>query len=124
MVLSSYNAQCTLVRHCIREHVVHRIGGDNDVINRIYQNVCTVASAQGLECWLTIYKPGRGPLDDRRVGSAALIDSIRDLYVLSTRAKQHLVIVAHWDYMGRHCRSWAGALRMINALQARQQNNQ
>ena len=123
MVLSSYNAQCALVRQCTREHVVHQIRGDNDNANLIDQNVCTVASAQGLECWLTIYTAGRGPLNDRRVGSAALIDSIRDLYVLSTRAKQHLVIVAHWDYMGRHCRCWAGAFRMINALQARQQTN-
>ena len=84
-----------------------------DAKARVQRCVSTVATAQGLENWLIIYTAGRGPRDERPVGQNSILDNIRDLYVLASRAKQHLVIVAGYDYMMEHCRSWRPAASLF-----------
>ena len=106
-VLSPYPAQCNLVRRMMQIRYLN----DNDTTREGYRmaldSISTVSSCQGMEHDLVIFTAGRGPLDTRQVGRDSLLDSLRDLYVLITRARCNLVIIASQQYMQDNCQSWA-----------------
>jgi len=65
-----------------------------------------VSSCQALEEDLIIFSPGRGPMESRPLGQHSLIDSLRDLYVMATRARCNLIIVGSMEYMYENCPTW------------------
>lgn len=67
---------------------------------RLLENcTSTVSSFQGLENYLMIFNAGRVPLDKHPLGEQSLFDILGDLYVITTRARFNLVIIASITYM-------------------------
>lgn len=89
--------------HCelLRRQILNLYAGDREDIDKFEADairvVCTVASCQGLEDHFIIYTPGRGPMQNRPVGRESLIEIIRELCVLTTRAQCYFIYAA---YMG------------------------
>ena len=115
-VSSSYSRQVQLVRFALRHYFTGRVedpfnGEDGEDLLR--NVVSTVASSQGTENWLIIYTPGKGPDGGGVVGQQSLLDNARDVFVNTTRAKQHLVYVGSRQFMRDNCVSWLPVLDFL-----------
>lgn len=64
------------------------------------------ASFQDLEYDLIIFIAGRELLSNGPVFQASLLDILRDLYVMTTRARFNLVINGSIDFLYVNCNNW------------------
>ena len=106
LILSSYNAQCQLLRQCLRYHLPD-IYNSRDTERLLETRVSTVYGAQGSECQLVIYTPGRDPQVDNNVKDNSLIDNPREVYVHMTRPKSRLIIIGSWHLLHNKSKVWS-----------------
>lgn len=91
MIISSYKAYLNLIPEVLGRMIP-------DVFRRhgteffLFNSPSTVTLSQMSENGLVIYSKGRGPHHQGPVGSTALIDNSRDIYVLTTRSMQILSV--------------------------------
>lgn len=62
---------------------------------------------------LIIYTEGRGPRDPRPLVPNSMLDNVRDLYVVTSHAKQHLFFVADREFMRENCGTWRSTASYI-----------
>ena len=113
-ILSPYQRQCEMIRHLLNYRF---FGTQPPEDQRTNNSVGTVTSCQGMEADLVIFSAGRGPLDPRPLGQDNLLDKLRDLYVMTSRARCNLVIIASMDYMYDNCPSWHRVIDHFRGLQ-------
>ena len=106
LLLSSYNAQCQLLRRSL-QNIFGRVFPNTPEGRRLLdRTVSTVYGSQGAESNLVIYCPGKDPANNDVFGEGSLMDNPRQLYVQSTRAREHFVICAPWRLFHNNIRSW------------------
>ena len=89
LIFTTYNRQRRLVEHAPQHFILDTFGGQ-DGMDRFRQVVATVGTVEGNEAWEVIYTSGRSPHDQREVGENSLIDDLRYIHVITTKAKQHM----------------------------------
>ena len=110
LLLTSYNRQKRLLDDSIN-HLLRDILPPGRQFTA--SNLSTVDSAEGSQGMTVIYSPGRNEHNTDNVGEASLINDLRSLYVLSSRAKRRFYIVGSRDFFRANCPRWAEALNFF-----------
>ena len=112
LILTTYNRQRRLVERALQHFIPDTFGGQ-DGMDRVRQVVATVGTVEGNEAWAVIYTSGRSPQDQREVGENSLIDDLRDIHVITTRAKRHMFYVGNLEFFSDSCTNWSAVTDLV-----------
>ena len=117
LILTPYNAQRRLIMWCLREEMpdLTRPNNDDTPFFNVHTQVCTVDSAQGKEAYMVLFSPGKwsGRNNTNTVADHSLLNSLREIYVLITRAKRHMFIVGDYNFLRNQCPRWGPVLDYV-----------
>lgn len=117
MVLTSYNAQVSLIWSVLRRFLADlfmRVAGNHFV----FEMTSTVAISHRKENWLLLCTTGRGPDHIGKVWDTTLIENPPDFYILFTRTRQHIVYITSIDFIRSISWSWNTMLNERRQLQS------
>ena len=114
LILTIYNRQRRLVENALQHFIPDTFGGQNGM-DRARQVVATVGTVEGKEAWVVISTSGRSPHDQREVGENSLIDDLRDIHVITTRAKRHMFYVGNLEFFSDSCTNWSAVTDLVTA---------
>ena len=109
LILTVYNKQ----RSCILAHLAAMFAN-------VYEHepctitVSTIAAAQGSESPVVIYsatRNGRRTSSSSTHDSLGLVDDVRGIYVMVTRAMRHLYIVGEFDFLVSKSADWTRVVK-------------
>lgn len=80
-------------------------------------SVVILSSCQGMQYDLIIFAAGHGPMNERPIGPDSLLDTHRDLYVISTRERFNLIIIASMKDLQASCRNWESIINDFGGIQ-------
>ena len=109
LILTIYNDQRNLLVRAIERYLgdlTHR-QGNNPGFNPRTQ-ISTVDSAQGKEAYMVLFSPAKwaGPNGNNAVNQNSLLNSLREIYVMVSRAQRHLYITGDHLFLRNNCPAW------------------
>lgn len=70
-----------------------------------------------MEDELIIFTAQRSPMREPPIGTDSLLDTLRDFYVMATRARCDLIIFDSMKYLQVLCQNWEASINHFGATQ-------
>ncbi len=110
LVLTAYNNQKIQLQDAATDRLRDILPEENTFTE---SRIRTVESSEGFEANTVIYVSGRGPDNtgaNEAVGDTSLVNDLRNLHVLASRAKRRFYVVASAQFYRDNCPRWGPTL--------------